>query len=143
MTPSSILTSSFPPHPTSSLVLSSLPTSRHRTSLLVLQLSSILPLDSQTYSSVTQIPRYPLPVFFSILIVFYASSLHPRLHSLSLPYYVVYETQCKDTPGRTCLFVINWMYEKQPRSELQHVMLNAAAMYKPTEFYVQCPAVNT
>ena len=41
--------------------------SRHRTSLLVLQLScrSILSLDSQTYSSVTQNPRYPLPVLSS------------------------------------------------------------------------------
>ena len=38
-----------------------------------------------------------------------------------------------------CLFVINWMYQKHPRSTLQHVMLNAAAMYRP----VQCPAVNT
>ena len=53
----SILTSSFPPHPTSFIVLSSLPKSRHRTSLLV------FPLDSQTYSSVAQNPRYPLPVF--------------------------------------------------------------------------------
>ena len=39
---SSILTSSFPLHPTSSLVLCSLPKSQHRTSLLVLQLSCIL-----------------------------------------------------------------------------------------------------
>ena len=38
----SILTSSFQPHPISSFVLSSLPTSRHHTSLLVLQLSCIL-----------------------------------------------------------------------------------------------------
>ena len=39
---SSILTSLFPPHPTSSFVLSSQPISRHRTLLLVLQLSCIL-----------------------------------------------------------------------------------------------------
>ena len=55
---SSILTSKFPQHPTSSLVLSSLPKSQHRTPLLVLQLSCILPLDPrpQAYSSVTQNP---------------------------------------------------------------------------------------
>ena len=46
-------------------VLSSLPKSRHRASLLVLQLSCILSLDSQTYSSVAQNPRYHLPVFQS------------------------------------------------------------------------------
>ena len=46
-----------------SCVLSSLPKYRHRTPLLVLQPSCIVSLDSQTYSSVTQNPRYPLPVF--------------------------------------------------------------------------------
>ena len=51
---SSILTSSFPPHPTSSLVLSSLLMSRHHTSLLVLQPSCIPPLHPKAYSSVTQ-----------------------------------------------------------------------------------------
>ena len=55
----------------------------------------------------------------------------------------LYETQCKDKLGRTCLFVINWMFGKHPRSTLQHVMLNAAVIYKLTKFYVQCPAVNT
>ena len=47
------------------LVLSSLPTTRHHISLLVLQPSCIL--DRQAYSSVTQNPRYPLPVFPSRL----------------------------------------------------------------------------
>ena len=41
------------------------------------------PLDPKAYSSVTHNPRYPLPDF-SILIVLYASSLHRILHSLSI-----------------------------------------------------------
>ena len=49
-----------------SLVLSSLPKSRHRASLLVLGVYNCLvyfPLAFHTYSSVAQNPRYPLPVF--------------------------------------------------------------------------------
>ena len=38
------------------------------------------------------------------------------------------------------VFICNKLdVSKHPRSTLQHVMLNAAAMYRP----VQCPAVNT
>ena len=68
-----ILTSSFPPHPTSSLVLSSLPKSRHRTSLLVLQLYCLTPLDPQAYSSVTQNPDAYFQFFPSRL-----HSIHAR-----------------------------------------------------------------
>ena len=39
------------------------------------------PLDLLSYSSITQNPLFPLPVV-SILIVLYASSSHPSLHSL-------------------------------------------------------------
>ena len=51
--------------------------------LNLVKLSCIVPLDSQTYFSVAQNPRYPLPVF-SILVVFYASFPHQSLHSLAM-----------------------------------------------------------
>ena len=65
----------IPPHPTSSRVLSSLPTSRHRASLLVLQLSCILsPWLSNVFFGRRESPISSSS--FSILIVFYASSPH-------------------------------------------------------------------
>ena len=50
---------------------------------------------------------------------------------------------CTNHNGRQLgskVFICNKLdVSKHPRSTLQHVMLNAAAMYRP----VQCPAVNT
>ena len=75
--------SSFKPHPTSYLVISSLPMSRHRTSLLVLNTLVNFPpwLSSLFFGHIE--PTIPSSSV-SVLIVCIASSPHPSLHSLML-----------------------------------------------------------
>ena len=101
----------------------------------------LMEMSSRLQWTATMLRYKPAVNFTGVDVIKVGALLSTHLKALRLIICILYETQNK--LGRTCLFVINWMYKKHPRSTLHHVMLSAAAMYKPTKLYFQCPAVNT